>query len=262
MDCKRNRIVEISDYLNSLGIIVNIGKTKARGNRGVFIHSRNGYRIDIAKNLSEEEQLSAILHEFAHYVHYKYDKTLQTLDFIFGDNCEKVSDELVNITVKCIPKKFATDLFEEKSKFKKNISALATVIRSHYPKFVLSQKFKPIENKICLKYKYLLKYDRVNVFGKIYSVDNIYTYSDLDEYSVAYIQLRQQQRFINRINSKITKLNKYYSSKSELFARFIENYFLDRDCLKSIAPESLKLMDSVIKHDLVHEFCIIDKILN
>ena len=51
MDSKRNRTLELISYIESQGVVVNIAKNKARGNKGFFLSKCGDYRIDIAKNL-------------------------------------------------------------------------------------------------------------------------------------------------------------------------------------------------------------------
>ena len=85
MACERNRIIELKTYLNSLGIDTNISRTNARGHNGIFIRKTDGFRIDISKKVDNEKIIPVLLHEFAHYVHFLYDKNLQSLDFLFGN---------------------------------------------------------------------------------------------------------------------------------------------------------------------------------
>ena len=73
----RNGNGEVIDYIN---------KSTAE----YKITDRSGATSEeIAKNagveLSDEEVLSVLLHEFAHYVHYKHDKKLKSLDFAFDE---------------------------------------------------------------------------------------------------------------------------------------------------------------------------------
>ena len=82
MVSKRDRILNFINYIESLGIEVNFNKNKARGNKGFFKAIGVKYRIDISKGLTEDEQLSVLLHEFAHYIHYSYDKNLQNLEIV------------------------------------------------------------------------------------------------------------------------------------------------------------------------------------
>ena len=96
MDDKRNIIIALKNYIESLGVVVNIGKTKARGNKGFFLNRGVGsYRIDISKNIDDDATLSTLLHEYAHYIHYKYDSSLKSLDFIFDDFSGDIKEELI-----------------------------------------------------------------------------------------------------------------------------------------------------------------------
>ena len=82
MVSERNRIVNLVKYLESCGITINIAKNKARGHRGYFKAIGDGFRIDIARGLSEDAVLRTLAHEFAHYVHYNYDKTFFPEEFL------------------------------------------------------------------------------------------------------------------------------------------------------------------------------------
>ena len=46
------------------------------------------------------------MHEFAHYVHYTYDKTLKSLDFIIDEN-DELTEELIKLTVDSINSKIS-----------------------------------------------------------------------------------------------------------------------------------------------------------
>ncbi len=244
---ERNRSLELKKYIESLGIDVNIGQTKARGNRGVFIHGKNRYRIDVAKNLSEEEILSVLVHEFAHYVHYKNDKSLKSIDFAFGQVDDEILDELISVTVQNVPKEFAASLFEAKKSASDEIQTLKKEIKTAYPDFKLSEKHRAIERGMSLAVKYLLKYDNVKIFNKIYSVNDLDSIEKLTEYQKKYIKLKSKQRYLSRINSKINKLNKYYNNPSELFARFCELYFSDNAKICELAPNSVREFKCFLK---------------
>jgi len=258
---QRNRINELVQYLKSIGIVVNIGKNKARGNKGFFLRKNCEFRIDVAKNIDEQSTLSVLLHEFAHYIHSKYDKNLLSLDFIFGSYSEDIHQELLNVTVHAIPKDFAASLFAQKEKLNEQIHDLSSKIKNYFCDFCISQKYVPIENNLKLKYKYLIKYDKVNIFNSIYSIDNINEYDDLNEYERYYILLCQKKRHLKKINTKISRMNKYYNNQSELFARFFEMYFLNLNKVKMLAPLSSKIMDSVIKSDKISEIKKIHEII-
>ena len=218
MVSERNRILRLKEYFESLGIEVNIGKNKARGNKGFFRGTNNGaYRIDISKNIGEEETLSVLLHEFAHFVHFKYDKTLSSLDFAFDNISDMMNEELVNVTVKKIPKTEAKVLFDKKDKLTSEIKEMTKQIKQTYPDFKLSAPYKKFERHFSLPVKYLLKY--------------------------LYVKIKSKQRMIGRINARISKLNRYYNNPTELFARFIELFYSDKNSAELIAPNVCKLFN-------------------
>lgn len=176
MVSERNRILEITKYFQSLGIEVNVGKNKARGNKGFFKACNKSFRIDIAKGQSEEVILKTLVHEFAHFIHYSYDNTLKSLDFIIDEN-DELTEELIKLTVESIPKDSVAPIFKAKEAIKSEIS----------------------KSPNSFKLKYL-------------------------------------QKELRRINSKISRLNRYYNSPTELFARSIETYLLNREMFIKNAP--------------------------
>ena len=233
---QRNRIIELKKYIQSFGIDINIGKTKARGHKGIFMHSFNNFRIDVSKNLDEESTLSVLLHEFAHYIHYSYDSTLKNLDFMFGNVSDDLMEELIKITVFDVPKDFASALYEKKNALHKEIKLLNQEFKQIYPEFKLSEKNKIIEKDFNQTLKYLLRYDRVKIYNKIYSVETLDKDFKLSEIQKQYIILKSKQRCLRRINLKINKLNKYYNNPTELFARFFDMYYTKPERVKIVAP--------------------------
>lgn len=196
MACERNRIVELIDYLSSLGVDVNIAKNKARGNKGFFRVKDENFRIDIAKGLSDDAVLSVLIHESAHFIHYQYDKKLKSLGFILDSCGDDVTEELISLTVDSIPKDSIRHLFEAKESLK-------------------SQSINPILKK----------------------------------------------RALNSINSKISRLNRYYNSPTELFARSLETYLTDRNKFSKKAPLLLESYDKALKEDKIPILTKIAKIL-
>ena len=254
MVSERNRIIELKKYLESIGISVNIAKNKARGNRGIFIRKSNVNRIDIAQNLSAQEELSALVHEFAHHVHYKYDKTLKSLDFIFGNCDEAILEELRNVTVESIPKKFAESLFVQKEDAKNEIKSLVLQIKDEYPDFQPAVAYKKLENRLRCPVKYLLSYDKVRFFNKVYSVDILgECANNLLPNEINYIKLKSKQRLLRRINSKISKLNSYYNNPSELFARFMEMFMLNSKRTEELAPIATSKFKLILKEGSIEE---------
>ena len=244
MACERNRILELSEYLTSLGIEVNIGKNKARGHNGIFMQRSDLSRIDISGNVKDENKiLSVLLHEFAHFIHYSYDKKLKDLDFVFGEMTDELKEELINITVQDIPKDFATSLFKKKDSLSEEIRLLTKQMREINPEFKLSEKFKPIERKLKSPIKYLLSYDRVKYLGELFAVNNISEYN-LSEEERLYIKIKYKQRVLKRISSRINRINKYYNNPSELFARFLDSYYLNHDDIHKIAPVASRLYEN------------------
>ena len=264
MVSQRNRITEIETYLKQLGITVNIGKTKARGNRGFFQGNRKKqFRIDVAKDLSEDSVFSVLTHEFAHYIHYCHDSRLESLEFILGPLNEEIYEELLSVTVDNIPKAAASSLYEQKDKLAKEIKALSKLIKTSYPDFKLSTPYKKLEKSLKYPVKYLLKYDKISFFNRIYSIEHIENdFSYLTPTQIAYIMLKSKQRKIGRINSRISKLNKYYNRPSELFARFMELYILDHNKALKLAPSTSTLVQKTIRENKIPELTQYIKILS
>ena len=199
MVSERDRLVKIIQYLQGLDIEINYKKNKARGKRGFFRVQDEKVRIDIAKELTDLESLSVIIHEFAHYVHYKQDKTLKTLDFISTNLNDTHWEELITLTVELIPKKTIEPLFEIKEKLHNEINNLR------------KNKFNIISN----------------------------------------IAMQSKQKILNRINSRISRLNKYYNSPTELFARSMEIYILDYNKFKKKAPNLTYIYDDIVKNNKI-----------
>ena len=173
MASERNRVTRLAEYITSLGVIVNIGKNKARGNKGIFCKKRDGYRIDISENIDADSTLSTLLHEFAHYIHYCNDSTLSSLDFVFKDLSELEQEEIIKITVQNVPKEFASSLYKCKQHYMLENKKLVNYIKAVYPNFKVSEPFKPIERLLKYPVKYLLKYDKIQVLTQIYAVDTL-----------------------------------------------------------------------------------------
>ena len=192
-----------------------------------------------------------------HFVHYKYDKTLKSLDFIFKDYNSDYENELINLTVDLIPKKSIAPLFEQKEELKAKIKTYSAELKQSYPDFSLSEPFKPLENKIKkYDFKYLLKYDKVKVIkgfsSKIYSIQILENEGFDDEEILNYLKLKSVQRMIRRINSKISRLNRYYNSPTELLARSFEYYIKDEASMKNYAPNIYKRYNDIAKNDEIY----------
>jgi hypothetical protein len=248
---KRNRILKIVEYLNSCGITVNIAKNKARGNKGFFRALNNQFRIDISKDINDETIIKTLAHEFAHFIHFNYDRKLKSLDFIF-DNNEDILEELISATVYTIPKTSVEPFFRIKDSLKNEISDLKKQLKNS------SKDFRQIEKEIRNStLKYLLKYDKVKVLNglkyNLYSIEELGYNTDKE----LYIHLKSKQRALKRINSKISKLNNYYNSPTELFARSFELFIDNSDILKIKAPTIFNFYQEAIntnKIPLLTEF--------
>ena len=248
----------LADYVEAFGININIGRTKARGNKGIFIQKHNKFRIDISKQA--DNPIGTVIHEFAHYVHSIYDKKLKSLDFIFSDFSDEINEELIKVTVSQVPQDFAKGLFEHKKQTEFEIKELAGQIKQMYPDFKLSEKNTAIEKTINYPEKYLIKYDKVRIFNKVLSVER--SLSKLTSIQQAYILLKSKKRLINRINSKISRLNRYYNQPTELFARFVEMYFTQKERTKKLAPQSCEIMDKILEENKIKELSGISKIIS
>ena len=254
MACTRDSIIKLIDYIKSYGISVNIGKNKARGNKGFFKTDGNRYKIDIRKNLSEEEILRILMHEFVHYVHYTYDKTLKSLDFIFPNCFDDYYEDLIKLTVDAVPKNFAEELFRKKSSLKTQIDVLSKKIKTAYPDIKLSDKNNQLNKEISrLSFKYLLKYDRVKILSgfstKLLSIENFQNdFPQINPIYYDYIYFCSLKRQINRVNSKISRLNTYYNSLSELLARSFEYFFVQPETMEKITPNLYQYYKKIVEN--------------
>ena len=246
MDEKSKNLVKL---IRDAGIEVHT-TTKARGHQGFYLKNR----IDISKNIAEERFIPTLLHEFAHYIHSKIEpfmeKTGGRLEIIFDDdNAGFYEKELLEVT-KIVDKNSKFEkLLQHKNIIKEDILKYENIIKKRYPKFMRSKKFKEFDKYIKgSNARYLLKYDRIKLVTKglknkteIYSIDNIEKdFCDMPEEFAAYIRLKSCQRRQSRISARINRLEKYYSKPTELFARFIEGLYIDRQMVQKIAPNSYK----------------------
>jgi hypothetical protein len=250
MVSKRNRILELTNYLESLGIQVNVGKNKAFGNKGVFKAVKDVYRIDIAKGQCDEAIISTLAHEFAHFVHYQYDKSLKNLDFIFPSN-DGILEELIAITVQILPKSTIKPLFDKKEALKQEILIFEKKLNELYPDFKKNIKYKKIEQKIKnTNLKYLLKYDKVKLIEfydtKVYSIEDL---QGVENDVELYLQLKSKMRALKRVHSKISRMNKYYNLPTELFARSFELYVSNSSLLEKIAPKIFLIYNQLLIED-------------
>ncbi len=247
---------ELIEYFKSLGLEVHTG-TKARGHQGFFIKNR----IDISKNTPENRLVPTLLHEFAHYIHSKIEPEMNksggTFKKLFLSENPIYKDELIKVTNFVDENSLCVKLYEHKDRIKSKIKEQEKIIKSDYPNFQRSKKFKEFDKFIRKSSaKYLLKYDRVKVieggfFSKktqIYTIDSIETdFPDMPDAFRAYIRLKSLQRKQARISSKINRYRKYYERPTELFARFVEGIYLDREWVEALAPNISKQFFDLLK---------------
>ena len=228
---------ELVRYISSLGVDVKTA-TKARGNRGFFKIGR----IDVSKTLDDKRAVRTLVHEFSHYVHYKLDKSLKSLDKVLVEDSQQLREELLAVTYFVDENSLCNKLNSESEKLKKSIKTLTCAIKQEYPKFNSGDDLKEFK-----KYsrwsdlRYLEKYDRVKIQSlssdKIYSVTNVRSdFPDIPEVFADYLKLKSDLRKRAKVSRRISKLNKYYNEPCELFARFIEGIYIDMERVKTVAP--------------------------
>ena len=131
------------------------------------------------------------------------------------------------------------------SNYDKKITLEELSKETYIDKYTLSKKFKEFDKFIKKsKAKYLLKYDRVQLIegfftkhAKIYSVANVEKdFPDMPEAFAAYIKLHSLQKKQGRISARINRLYKYYTKPTELFARFVEGLYKDKEWTCALAP--------------------------
>lgn len=242
MACARNNTLiknELIRYISSLGIDVKT-ITKARGNKGFFKEGR----IDISKNLDDESAIKTIVHEFAHYINHKLDKSLKNLDIMFGNNSNELIDELLSVTAFVDKNALCEKLTKERDELKTEIKQLTETIKTTYPNFSPTENLKDFHKYAKFSnLNYLEKYDRVKIHNtfneKLYTIKDVKKdFPDIPDVFVSYLNLKSKQRKRAKISSRINKLNKYYNEPCELFARFIEGIYLDIEKVKALAPNA------------------------
>lgn len=260
---------ELIKYFKSLGLTVHTG-TKARGHQGFFLKNR----IDISKNIPENRVVQTLLHEFAHYIHSKLEpdmnKTGGTLSMLFKTDSSIFFDELIKVTNFVDENSLFIKLYEHKDRVKSKILEYENIIKTCYPKFQRSKKFKEFEKYIKKsEARYLLKYDRVKLVKggffrktvKLYTIDNIeHDFNDMPKAFAAYIRLRSYQKKQSRISSRINRYKKYYEKPAELFARLVEGLYLDKEWVETIAPNVTKRFYELLNSGYYKELVILEKV--
>lgn len=231
-------------FLKNLDIQVKTN-TKARGHQGFYLKNR----IDVSKHLDDKRSIEVLVHEFAHYIHNKIEsdiaKTGGSLERLFEQNdCSLIEKELLRVTDFVDKNSRLMALKRFKSQISKQIKEYQAIIQEDYPNFLRSKKFKEFDKYIKKSNaRYLLKYDRVKIISTflrrqtLLTIDNLETdFRDMPMAFSSYIRLTSLQRKQARVSRRINKLNKYYKRPSELFARFVEGYFISSEKIALIAP--------------------------
>jgi hypothetical protein len=252
MDSTRNKINEVTQFIKKLGITINLN-TNARGHQGFFLKNR----IDISKRTPEHKILQTIVHEFAHYINSQIQPDIKnsSIEILFGTK-EDLTPELINITNFIDENSKLTILKKHKQIVKEKIILQEKIIKSDYPTFKRSKKFKEFDKYIRFsKAKYLLKYDRIKYITpflrrtEYYSIDTLDKDFNMPKAFSAYIKLRSLQRKQSGLSAKINKLTKYYTNPSELFARFIESYYINKSETKKIAPKTYEHFEKLLNQN-------------
>ena len=251
---KRNSERELINYFKSLGLEVHTS-TKARGHNGFFLKNR----IDVSKDV--QWKIPTLVHEFAHYIHSliepEMERTGGTLHALFGTDSPVIKNELVNVTHFVDKNSLCERLNHHKKIVKDKIRQFENVIKEDYPKFMRSKKFKEFEKYIKKSdAKYLLKYDRIKLIRgfwnrktKIYTIDTIENdFKDMPKAFAAYIRLHSYQKKQARISARINKSKKYYEKPTELFARFVQGIYTDRENVIKLAPKTSEIFFNLLEN--------------
>lgn len=227
-------------YIKSLGIEV-CTDTNVRGCKGYFSNNK----IEISKTIKKEKFVPTLLHEFSHYIHMKIEKNLlQTggnINAIFNlpaenDNTkieEVYQEELFRVTNFVDETSLCNILKAYKEKLNKKISKLECKIKKEYPNF---------------------KKSKVNeVFSSVINISEKTTLCCNSSIDLTYDELKSAQKEKRRICRCINKYKKYYTTPTELFARFIEGLYIDCDKVKTIAPKAYQRFINLMKDGYYHE---------
>lgn len=249
-------------FFRSLGLTVNT-TTKARGNLGLYTKNR----IDISKEIDEERVVPTLVHEFAHHIHYK----IENLDISKGGSLEKIFNtkdvdeirqELVELTNSTDYDKRADVLNRLKERTSNNIKRLQYLIKEEYPEFQRSKAFKEFDKYIKnSNAKFLLKYDIVRIRegfffpkAKVISISTLEKdFPQMPKAFINYIRLKSEQRKQSRITKRMNKMGKYYLKPTELFARYVQNYFCTPDEVRKKTPNATKRFEELLKQGYYFE---------
>ena len=249
-------------FFRSLGLTVNT-TTKARGNLGLYTKNR----IDISKEIDEERVVPTLVHEFAHHIHYKIESTDiskgGTLEKIFDcSEVNEIREELVELTNSTDYDKRADVLNRLKERTSEAIKKLQFLIREEYPDFQRSKPFKEFNKYIKnSNARYLLKYDIVRIREgfffpktKVISISTLEKdFPQMPKAFVNYIKLKSEQRKQSRITRRMNKMGKYYLKPTELFARYVQNYFCNPKEVRQKTPKTTKRFEELLNQGYYFE---------
>lgn len=256
---------ELIKYFKSLGIEIHT-TTKARGHHGFFLKNR----IDVSKNLPEYKKIPTLIHEFAHYIHSKLEpdmpKTGGSLEILFKTSNPIIQSELLKVTNFVDENSLCKKLIQHKNLIKEKIKKQENIIKTDYPKFMRSKRFKEFEKYIKKSdAKYLLRYDRIKLIrgfwkkdAKIFTIDTIEKdFPDMPKAFAAYIRLHSYQKKQARISAKINKNKKYYTKPTELFARFVEGLYIDKQYTQQLAPTAAEIFNQLLDEGYYKDLTIL-----
>lgn len=243
-------------FFRSLGLTVNTS-TKARGNLGLYTKNR----IDISKEIEEDRVVPTLVHEFAHHIHYKIENTDiskgGSLEKLFDtNNVDEIRKELIELTNSTDYDKRSEVLKSLKEKASKTIQKLQYLIKEDYPDFQRSKAFKEFDKYIKnSNARYLLKYNVVKIRegfffpkSKILSIANLEKdFPEMPKAFVYYIRLKSEQRKQAKITRRMNKMGKYFLKPTELFARYVQNYFCTPDEVRRKTPNTTKRFEELLK---------------
>ena len=250
------------EFLLKQDIIVKTN-TKARGNLGICFANR----IDISKNASSQRRITILAHEYAHKVHFDLEKdsfkkggSIEKL-FKISDINEifKINRELIAVTNFVDENSAFIKFYSRKFEIMREFKFFEEIIRRDYPDFKRSEDFKPIniyfkKNKIPARY--LLKYDNIKIIHPIFKKEEIFSIKNLDkdfpeipEILKTYIKLMSIKREYDRLCRLKRKAVKYYQRPTELFARFIEGIFTDKNKIQELAPNAYSGFFELLNQD-------------
>lgn len=250
---------EFISFLRNEGIEVKTN-TKARGNLGICFKNR----IDISKKAKPERRLAILAHEYAHKIHYEIEKEALkqggSLEKVFNtDEVEVIKRELVRVTHFVDENSLFLEYHSRKDKIKEEIKYYDDLVKQEYPDFKRSCEFIPIKKyfrKNNLNAKYLLRHDHVKLISPIFRKEELISINTVDEDFPQipeafrnYLKLLSFQRKQRKLSARKNKLNKYYLRPTELFARFIEGFFIDKEKIKLIAPVTYKRFEVLLYKD-------------